>query len=60
MFRSVERCHSGVKPPDRLANLAMVSTFLAKQLDSACESVGQDSTEVRAGTDVLREMGVPV
>jgi acylaminoacyl-peptidase len=54
--------HGFQKPPNQLSYLAITEAFLARYLGGACEPIGQDfegsSHEVRAGADILTDLGV--
>jgi acylaminoacyl-peptidase len=54
--------HGFQKPPNRLSYIVMAEAFFARHLGGAFEPVGSDlegsSHEIRAGTDILADLGV--
>jgi acylaminoacyl-peptidase len=54
--------HGFQRPPNQLSHLAIAEAFFARHLGGACEPVGEDfngsSHEVRAGADILSDLGV--
>ena len=54
--------HGFQKPPNRLSYIVMAEAFFARHLGGAFEPVGSDlegsSHEIRAGADILRDLGV--
>jgi dipeptidyl aminopeptidase/acylaminoacyl peptidase len=54
--------HGFAKPPNRLSYVAIAEAFFARHLGGAFEPAGRDlegsSHEIRAGADVLTELGV--
>jgi dipeptidyl aminopeptidase/acylaminoacyl peptidase len=54
--------HGFQKPSNRLSYIAIAEAFFARHLGGACEAVGEDlegsSHEVRAGADILVDLGV--
>jgi acylaminoacyl-peptidase len=54
--------HGFQKPANRLSYIVMAEAFFARRLGGAFEPVGSDlegsSHEIRAGADILRDLGV--
>jgi acylaminoacyl-peptidase len=54
--------HGFQRPPNQLSHVAIAEAFFARHLGGACEPVGEDfngsSHEVRAGADILSDLGV--
>ena len=54
--------HGFNKPPNRISYIAIAEAFFARHLGGACEAIVEDlegsSHEVRAGADILTDLGV--
>ena len=54
--------HGFDKPPNRISYIAIAEAFFARHLGGACEAIVEDlegsSHEVRAGADILTDLGV--